>query len=93
MKIFANITEWLASPPDRTARELRDSVERLYSVQRDSGLSVVELTIRFLLADRDFSTILVGAANPGEIEESVAAGEKGPLPTDLHAAIEDLGLP
>ena len=93
LNIFDNITEWLASPPSGTTRELRDSVERLYSVQRDSGLSLVELTIRYLLADRDVTAILVGAAKPAEIEESVEAAEKGPLPADLHAAIEDLGLP
>lgn len=93
LRIFADITGWLASPPDGTTPELMDRIERLRSIHRDSGLSVVELTIRYLVADRDVSTILVGAANPREIEESVAAGEKGPLPADLHAAIEELGYP
>ena len=93
LDIFTNIAEWLDSPPDGTTPELKDRIERLYGIHRDSGLSVVELTIRYLLADRDVSTILVGAANPGEIEESVAAGEKGPLPADLHAIIENLELP
>ena len=69
-----------------------DALESLYAVQRESGLSLVELTIRYLLADPDFSTILVGAAKRSEIEESVAAAEKGPLPADLHQTLEALGV-
>ena len=60
--------------------DMPDHLERLYSVQRESGLSLVGLTIRYLLADPDFSTILVGAA-----------AEKGPLPVDLHQTLEGLG--
>ena len=85
--------EWLTSRPSWMTPELRDRMERLYSIERESGLSHVELTIRYLIADRDIATILVGAARPAEIEESVMAAEKGPLPADLHATLEDLGLP
>ena len=77
----------------RLPTDMPDALERLYAVQRESGLSLVELTIRYLLSDRDFSSILVGAAKPSEIEESVAAAEKGPLPADLHQALKDLGVP
>ena len=52
----------------------------------------METTIRYLLADRDVSTILVGAANPAEIEESVAAAEKRPLPRDVHQALEEISI-
>ena len=75
----------------RLPTDMPQQLERLYSVHRERGLSVLELTIRYLLADRDVSAILVGAATPAEIEESVAAAEKGPLPTDLHKALERLG--
>jgi len=92
LPIFANVAEWLTFLPDGTTPEFEDRIKRLYGIHRDSGLSVVELTLRYLVADRDVSTILVGAANPGE-EESVAAGEAGPLPAELHAAVEELGLP
>ena len=71
---------------------MRDSTERLYAVQRECGLSMVELSIRYLLADSGFSTILVGAGVPAEIEGCVAAAEKGPLPADLHQVLEELGV-
>lgn len=92
LPIFADIDNWLASPPDGTTPELLDGIKSLRAICHDSGLSLVELTVRYLVADRDVCTILVGAANPGEIEESVAAGEAGPLPADVHTAVEDIGL-
>ena len=85
--------EWLTSPPSWMTAELRDRMERLYSIQRECGLSLVELTIRYLLGDSDVSTVLVGAASPAEIEESVAAAQQGPLPQDLHQVLDPLGLP
>ena len=77
----------------RLPRDMPEQLERLYAVQRESGISVLELTIRYLLADRDVTAILVGAAKPAEIEESVGAAEKGPLPADLHHTLEEMGTP
>ena len=68
-------------------------VLRLVELQRESRLSLVTLTLRYLVADQDIATILVGAATPAEIEESVAAVQAGPLAPDLHQAVEALGLP
>jgi len=93
LPIFANVAEWLTFLPDGTTPEFEDRIKRLYGIHKDSGLSFVELTLRYLVADRDVSTILVGAANPGEIEGSVVAGEAGQLPAELHAAVGELGLP
>ena len=64
--------------------------DRLQELQNASGLSLVALTMRYLIADPAVATILVGAALPQEIEESVMAARQGPLPSDLHQAIEDL---
>lgn len=76
----------------RIGREMEAHMDGLRAVQREAGLSHVEITIRYLLADHHVTTILVGAANPAEIEESVASAEKGPLPPDVHQALEDLGI-
>ena len=66
----------------------RDS--HLEEIRRESGLSLVEISIRYLLADPNIATILVGAATPAEIEECVVSAQKGPLPPDLHMAVERL---
>ena len=68
-------------------------VVRLAALQQESGLSLVTLTLRYLVADRSIATILVGAATPAEIGESVAAVQAGPLAADLHRAVDALGLP
>jgi aryl-alcohol dehydrogenase-like predicted oxidoreductase len=73
--------------------EIRAHFEQLYALQRDCGLSLVELTVRFLIGDPEVTTIPVGATTPKELEESVAAAQQGPLPPDLHQAVEAIGLP
>ncbi len=88
--------EWLQTPavwPSGMTPEEQCRVLRLVELQRESRLSLVTLTLRYLVADQDIATILVGAATPAEIEESVAAVQAGPLAPDLHQAVEALGLP
>ena len=75
----------------RLPNDVPDPPESLASISRESGISVKALTLRFLLADRDVTIILVGASTPKEIEESVTAAEAGPLPADLHRTLEKLG--
>ena len=84
--------EWLTAPPDWMTPQLHERFERLYDLQRECGLSLVELTIRYLTADPAISTVLIGSTTAGEIEECIAAAEAGPLPPDLHSAVEELGL-
>ena len=72
--------------------QIEGRLAKIYSIQKEAGLSLVELGIRYLLADPGVNTIPVGAATPAEIEASVAAAEQGPLPSTLHAALEALGL-
>ncbi|MAE28548.1 MAG: hypothetical protein CMJ87_06130 [Planctomycetes bacterium] len=85
--------EWLHTPPSWMTPEVQSRVARLSALQQQSQLSLVALTLRYLVADPGIATILVGAATPAEIEASVAAVQAGPLPSDLHQAVEALGLP
>ncbi|MYA15707.1 MAG: hypothetical protein F4Z28_02500, partial [Gammaproteobacteria bacterium] len=66
------------------------SDERLIKLAKTTGISIAALTVRFLIANRELSTILVGASTPEEIEENVAAAQAGPLPPDIHRTLEDL---
>ena len=82
--------DWAAS---RLPPEMLERVGPLLDLQKESGLSLVAMALRFLIADPDVTTLLIGATTPAEIEENVAAAEAGPLPQDLHQAVEALGLP
>ena len=63
---------------------------RLIKLAKTTGISIAALTVRFLIANRELSTILVGASTPEEIEENVAAAQAGPLPPDIHQTLEKL---
>ena len=63
---------------------------RLIQLAKTTGISIAALTVRFLLADRDVATILVGASTPEELEESVVAAQAGPLPPDIHQTVAAL---
>jgi len=66
------------------------SDERLIKLAKTTGISIAALTVRYLIANRELSTILVGASTPEELEENVLAAQAGPLPPDIHQAIEGL---
>ena len=59
--------------------------ERMLELARATGISIAAMSVRFLMANREIATILVGASAPEEIEESVVAAQAGPLPPDLLA--------
>lgn len=60
----------------------------LQALQRSCAMPMNELALRFALAEPGIDALLVGACRPGEIEENVARFALGPLPADLHAAID-----
>jgi D-threo-aldose 1-dehydrogenase len=62
----------------------------LKQLQLASGVPMAELALRFVAADQRIATLLIGAREPAEIEQNVASFERGPLPADLHAALEDI---
>ena len=63
---------------------------RLLELARATGLSIAAMSVRFLMANREIATILVGASTPEEIEESVVAAQAGPLPPDIQQTLEAL---
>ena len=65
---------------------------RLLELARTTGLSIAAMSVRFLMANREITNILVGASTPEEIEESVVAAQAGPLPPDIQQTLEALAL-
>ena len=92
-------SRWLSTPRQKQFLALYDFVS-------DCGLSLPELALRFLLSDHAVSTVLTGARSVEELENNVAAAEKGPLPEEMleelntiadmvpfRPMLEPLGLP
>ena len=84
--------ELLSAPPEWLTPVLRRRYAELYDLQKESGLSLAALGIRYILQQPDIACVIVGAAGPDEIEECVRAAEAGPLPDDLYERVEGLGV-
>lgn len=83
--------EILEHPPGWMRPEWIERYRKLYRLQEESGIPLPVLSIRFLVAQPEMDVIIVGARSPEEIETCVRAAEQGPLPEDLHQALEALG--
>jgi aryl-alcohol dehydrogenase-like predicted oxidoreductase len=65
-----------------------DQLAQLQRLQKEAGIPLPELTLRWAAADDRISTLLLGACQPAEVDQNIASLLKGPLPKDLHAAID-----
>ena len=83
--------EWINDPPAWMDDDTRDRFSRLYEIQRESGLTLAELAMRFLLSDQDIDCIIPGAANVTQLEENVNCSIAGPLALDLHQSLDKIG--
>ena len=63
---------------------------QLHALQKECGLPLVEMAARFVCADDKLTTVLLGAAHPHEIEQNVAHALAGPLPKEVHEAMEKI---
>ena len=67
-------------------------MRKLYAIRKDSGLSLPDLALRFILANEQISTTIPGAANIEQLEANVASAEKWRLTEETQVRIEALGL-
>lgn len=67
---------WM-SPPRR------EQFRSLYAYLDELEMPLPELGLRFVLSDPRVSTVLMGARSVEEVEQNVAAAEKGPLPAEV----------
>ncbi len=71
-------------------RRVQRQVQALEALAAEAGLSLPELATRFVLAEPAVACCLCGAATPAEVEASVAAASKGPLPPELVERVRAL---
>jgi len=62
----------------------------LYALLDDTGLSITEMALRFVLSNPAVSCTLMGARSAEEVERNVAAVEKGPLPNEILARLDEI---
>jgi aryl-alcohol dehydrogenase-like predicted oxidoreductase len=60
----------------------------LYAFLDELSMPIVELCLRFAISNADASTVLIGPKTAAQVEQSVAAVNKGPLPADVLARLD-----
>jgi aryl-alcohol dehydrogenase-like predicted oxidoreductase len=65
------------------ATERQQQLLAYYELLDQSGLTPVEMSLRFAVSNPDVSTIPIGCKTTEQLEESVRAVMKGPLSTDI----------
>jgi len=61
-------------------------VEKLKPIRR-GGISMAEMALRFILNNKDVSTIIPGMRKITNVEANTGASDRGPLPAALHAEL------
>ncbi len=68
----------------------RQQLLDLYTLLDECGMSIAELGLRFVLSNPDISCTLMGARSVAEVEQNIAAAEKGPLPSELLQRLDQI---
>ena len=74
---------WLGQPR-------RQQFCALYDFAREVGISLPELSLRFVLSDPRVSCALMGARSQAEVEENTAAVANGPLSSEVLARLDEI---
>ncbi len=83
----------MASDPNNDvwlADARRQQLTQYARLLKESGLSAVELCLRFAIEDPRIHTIPIGCKTIDQLETCVAAVEKGPLPRDVRARLDEI---
>lgn len=75
---------WWLSPPRRA------QFKALYAFLDEIDMSIAELGMRFVISNPDISAVLSGSRSVEEVEANVRAVEKGPLPSEVLAQLDEI---
>ncbi|MCC8108962.1 MAG: aldo/keto reductase [Planctomycetes bacterium] len=72
------------------SRPRREQFKALYKLLDDSGMSIIEMAIRFVASNPMIDVVLAGARSVREFDENFSVVEKGPLPADILARLDEI---
>ncbi len=62
----------------------------LYEFLDEIDIPLAELGLRFVLSNPHISCVLTGSRSPEEVEQNVAAAQKGPLTPEILARLNEI---
>lgn len=68
------------------------AIAALGAIAADAGITLPELSLRWLLSKPVVSAVLLGGSRPHQLEANIAAAQDGSLPDDVVAACDEAGL-
>ncbi len=78
-----------ARPPWMSRARQRQLLE-LYAFLDETDQELPELSLRFALSNPLIHTVLIGPKSAQQVEQSVVAASRGPLPPDMLGRIDDI---
>lgn len=78
----------LRTKPAWMAKGRHEQFLAFYKLLDDSGLSIVEMCLRFAVGGP--GVVLIGPKTAAHVDESVAVAAKGPLPADVRARLDQI---
>ena len=85
-------TAWRDAPPPWMDDTFRRAYFAYLDVQAQSGVPLAELSLRWQLSEPRQHSVVVGFSRIEDIEQNVAAVQRGPLPADLQRAVDAIGI-
>ncbi len=68
----------------------REQFRKLYALADESGISVPEMAMRFVISNPVVHCVLMGSKSTEEVHANAAAIDKGPLPQDLIHRLDEI---
>lgn len=73
------------------SRPLFDAVSSLSTIAADAGLTLPELSLRWLLSRDVVTAVLLGGSKPEQLLSNITAAQQGRLPQDVLDACDEVG--
>lgn len=68
----------------------REQFKKLYALVDECGIPLPEMGLRFVISNPEVHIVLMGARSAAEVEQNVAAVERGPLPPDVLKKLDEI---
>jgi 1-deoxyxylulose-5-phosphate synthase len=66
------------------------TVEELRAVAKQAGMTMPTMAVSWVLSNPAITSPIIGASSSGQLADSLAAAEKGPLPEELKAKLDGI---
>jgi 1-deoxyxylulose-5-phosphate synthase len=67
-----------------------DTVDAVKGLSNEAGMSMATMAVSWVMANPAITAPIVGASKPEQLKDSLDAAERGPMPADLKARLDEM---